>query len=148
MTLTALPAASAAPSPGPASQLTAGTAKAPVPDEIRCRINVHNPHYSHHGDFKGRNQVNVVADVKCGKPVAHLTIRVNLYKDGTLYKSSQRSNAGRAKISHNAARRCVKKKRYQGTAWADVVMPPGYLPPTQRIANKSEVVLIRQCKRS
>ncbi|MFI0484825.1 hypothetical protein [Actinomadura sp. 9N215] len=149
VTLTGLPAASAAPAPGAASQLSAGTATAAARPSIRCLLRVHLPHYSHHSDAQDRHRVNVTADVKCNRKVAALKIKVRLYKNGRIYKTSGwRSNRGKAKIAHNAARRCVKNQKYQGEAWATVTFPPGYKPPVLNGHVKSKVVLIRKCKRS
>ncbi|TMR06370.1 hypothetical protein ETD83_04940 [Actinomadura soli] len=152
MTLTGLPAASAAapsPSPGAASQLSAGTATAAARPAIKCLLRVHLPHYSHHSDAQDKHRVNVTADVKCNRKVAALKIKVRLYKNGRVYKTTGwRSNVAKSKIAHNAARRCVKNQKYQGEAWAVVKFPPGYRPPVLNGHVKSRVVVIRKCKRS
>lgn len=117
-------------------------------DVITCKARVHLPHYSHHAHAKDKHRVNVTADVKCDKRVASLKIKVRLLKNGKPYKTTGwKSNTGKNKISHNAARRCIKKQKYQGQAWVQVVFPPGYRPPTAATTVKSKVVTIRKCTR-
>ncbi|GLW65872.1 hypothetical protein Arub01_41160 [Actinomadura rubrobrunea] len=117
-------------------------------DVIRCTLRVHQPHYSHHAHAADKHRVNVTADVKCTKRVARLRIKVRLYKNGQPYKTTGwKSNSGKNWISYNAARRCVKRQRYQGQAWAQVVFPPGYRPPAAAGTVKSRVVTINRCTR-
>ncbi|MGW7575652.1 hypothetical protein [Streptomyces sp. NPDC054765] len=118
-------------------------------DVITCKITTHRPHYSHHAHADNRHMVNVTADIKCTRKVAQLAIRVGLYKNGTLYKQSgPKTNAGRNKVSQNAARRCVKRQNYTGYAVGVVTFPPEYTPRTKQVKDTSATVRIYACKKS
>jgi hypothetical protein len=139
-------AAVPAPSPSTAAAKPAGGASAAA--VIRCQIRTFNPHYSHHAHAQTKHRVNVTAKIQCTSRVAGLQIKVRLLKNGRAYKTTGwKRNAGKAYISFNAARRCVKNQRYQGEAWGIVAFPPRYVPPVARIYDKSPVVIIRRCAR-
>ncbi|GAA3182944.1 MULTISPECIES: hypothetical protein [Streptomyces] len=117
-------------------------------DVIHCKIHTANPHYSHHAHGENRHRVNVVATVTCTKPVAQLSERVGLYKNGTIYKRSGVATvAGKKFVKQNASRRCVKNKNYAGYAKASVLFPPGYSPRTAKLSDKSPTVKISKCKK-
>lgn len=117
-------------------------------DVITCKLTTHLPHYSHHAHADNRHMVNVTADIKCTKGVARLALRVGLYKNGSLYKQSgTKANAGKNKVSQNAARRCVKRQKYTGYAAGVVTFPPGYTPHTKQVKHTSATVRINACKK-
>ncbi|TYC12420.1 hypothetical protein FXF65_24545 [Actinomadura syzygii] len=109
---------------------------------------MHDPHYSHHAHAKNQSVVNVVADITCTKPVARLTIRVRLWKNGRAYKTSaQVSKAGKAYLRQNAAGPCVAKQTYRGEAWVYVKPPPGHQPPSGKTHIYGDSVKIPSCKK-
>ncbi|MGW8375643.1 hypothetical protein [Streptomyces sp. ODS28] len=117
-------------------------------DRIKCAIETHQAHYSHHAGQKSRHRVNVVADVTCDKPVPRISMAVGLYRNGKIYKrSGVRTNYNKAFLKQNASRRCVKKQKYAGYAKASVLFPPGYHPRTGKLADKGPERVIRKCKK-
>ncbi|AZS75992.1 hypothetical protein DDE74_38565 [Streptomyces lydicus] len=127
---------------------TVRTVDARSGDVITCKITTHLPHYSHHAHADNRHRVNVTADIKCSKSVAKLALRVALYKNGRLYKQSgAKVNAGRNKVSQNAARRCIKRQKYTGYSVGVVTFPPGYTPHTKQVKHTSATVRINACKK-
>lgn len=127
---------------------TVRTVDARSGDVITCKITTHLPHYSHHAHADNRHRVNVTADIKCSKSVAQLALRVVLYKNGKLYKQSgAKANAGRNKVSQNAARRCIKRQKYTGYSVGVVTFPPGYTPHTKQVKHTSATVRINACKK-
>ncbi|MDL4775229.1 hypothetical protein [Actinomadura xylanilytica] len=150
LALGAAPVASAAPAAptdgGTTLTATRSGVNAAAAAVITCKVRIHDPHYSHHAHAKDKHRVNVTADTKCTKKVASLRIKMRLYKNGKPYKTTGwKSNTGKNTISHSAARRCVKKQRYQGRAWVRVVFPPGYKPPTGSSTVTSKAVTIYKC---
>jgi hypothetical protein len=111
-------------------------------DTINCELKVQYPHRSTHVP----RTVNVVAILKCDRAMSGLKIKVRLYKNGHVYKTSGwKANNVRASIQGNAGRRCVKKSHYQGEAWAYAWPPAGYTPPMAYFHAKGVNVYLKSC---
>lgn len=94
-------------------------------DVITCTLVVSDPHPSTHQP----GTANVVAAASCTKPVSSISIRVTL-RDLTNSRSNTSTLArhwNKKYGTQNAALSC-RNGTYQGTAYAGVILPPGYKP--------------------
>lgn len=142
-------AAGAAETTGAAKATVSAQAKTKRGDRIKCEIETHNAHYSHHAGQKNRHRVNVVADIDCdNRSVTRLSMAVGLYKNGKIYKrSGVKTNYSKSFLKQNASRRCVKKQKYAGYAKGSVLFPPGYHPRTAKLADRGPERTIWKCKK-
>ena len=102
---------------------------------ITCTIVVHNPHKSSHVP----GVVNVISRTQCTAPVPSIDGIVGLYRNGARASVHAGANRGVAALQLSTAAPCVSGN-YQGAAIADIIFPPGFVPPGGRIGNRSPIV--------
>jgi hypothetical protein len=73
-------------------------------------------------------QVSGLAEIDCTAPVASISILFNLYRDGTLVATRFNEIAGNSFLVAGNSTPCVNGT-YTDQATAEVVFPPGYVPP-------------------
>ncbi len=93
-----------------------GSAHGASAGKIECLADVQDPHKSKHAELKGRNEVNIVATLKCTSSMVGLYIRVALFYEGRQVNQGENTEYGESSISANAHATC-KTGWYQG--WAE-----------------------------
>lgn len=92
---------------------------------VGCHFQVDRPHKSTHVP----GTVNVVAWIRCNRPVDRIEMTLGLALNGVELKSGNFSNSGSLYLQGNVAVPCVSGT-YNGAAVATVTFSPGSLPRT------------------
>ncbi len=93
-----------------------GSAHSASAGTIECISDVQDPHKSTHAGLKGRNEVNIVATLKCTSSNVGLYIRVALFYEGGSVNQGENTEYGSSSLSANAHATC-RTGWYQG--WAE-----------------------------
>jgi hypothetical protein len=103
---------------------------------ITCTAKANNPHDSSHVG----GTVNFVGSVSCTAPVASLNLTLSLYLGSYVQATNNKSNTGNATISNNVSALC-SSGGWQGTTYAVVTFPPGYVPASGVISDDKIVTI-------
>lgn len=96
-------------------------------DVITCEADKQVPHKSTHNPAS----VNVVAVVKCTKPVDRISANIALYRNGALIRQSGYQNSfGKARAKVNTSGACLNAT-YGSWRGFTIDFPTGYLPQSQ-----------------
>lgn len=133
-----------------ATMLTAGTASAQADTTgatravsakaatvIKCKLNISDPHNSHHQP----KNINVISPVSCDHGVVTITLVVRLYRNGKRVKSKTFTKHNTKFLKGNASVGC-KKGTYYGVADVRITAPPGYTPrvgTANRVSKKRKI---------
>jgi hypothetical protein len=83
-----------------------GSAHSASAGTIDCVSDVQDPHKSTHAGLKGRNEVNIVATLKCTSSMVGLYIRVALFYEGRNVNQGENTEYGESSLSANAHATC------------------------------------------
>jgi hypothetical protein len=108
------------------------TSTCPPADLVNCNVRVDDPHDSGHVG----GTVNMIARVKCDRPVAAIKLVVRLKRDGQEVILNDFSNSGVAALQGKANTPCVDGT-YQGEAAAEGTYFPPSFPATGTFGAKS-----------
>ncbi|RFU41341.1 hypothetical protein DZF91_12345 [Actinomadura logoneensis] len=87
--------------------------------------------------------------VKCDQPVAGISVRAGLYKDGLRYKQSDvKALTHTSDIVQRTSHRCVPASTYTSAAITEIKAPSGYTPRQAGGTAVSKPVRITACARS